>query len=123
VSLLLTNSVATIADDSYSEVMAALHCEEDIIVSRDEVRRSSQHGVIERKSAGSGGSEGFGVPLVDTSRIFGLTLYIGGGELWDPTQPFPSGKHGYLPEEKVKEIEYWLAKIDPEGDDGNMEAC
>ena len=107
--------------------MAALHCEGDIIVSRDEVRRSSQHGVIERKSAGSAGSggaytsEGFGVPLVDTSRIFGLTLYIGGGEYWDPTQPFPSGKHGYLPEEKVKEIEYWLAKIDPEGDDGNME--
>ena len=42
-----------ISDDFYSTVTAGLHCEDDMIVSRDQVYRSSQYGLIERKSIGS----------------------------------------------------------------------
>lgn len=115
--------------------MAELRCEVDIIISRNQVCRLSQYGVIERKSSGSRGirgthlTGGFGTLLVDTNRIFELTLPISGHESCDPdrawtmpTQPIPSGKHTYLPAEKVKEIEHWLAKVDMGGDKGSLEA-
>lgn len=118
--------------------MAELRCEIDIIVSRNQVCRLSQYGVIERKSSGSRGNcgirgahltGGFGTLLVDTNRIFELTLPIGGHESCGPgrawtisAQPIPSGKHTYLPAEKVKEIEHWLAKVDMGGDKRSFEA-
>jgi hypothetical protein len=114
--------------------MAELHCEEDIIVSRDQVHRSSQsYGVIERKSSGSTGSggahmaEGFVEALLaDTNKypsIIELTFDTSGCEAFDPDRPYqPCGKHGYLPAEKVEEIEQWLAKVDPEGHDGSFGA-
>jgi hypothetical protein len=119
--------------------MAALRCGEDVIVSRDQVCRSSQYGVIKRKSTGSNGSggaytvEGFGALLVDANRypnILDLTLDMGGCDDADrpqttqqrPTQPILSGKHCHLPAKKVKEIEHWLASIELEGDDGSLEA-
>jgi hypothetical protein len=113
--------------------MAALHCDVDIIVSRNQVCRSSQYGVIERKTAGTRGSrgaymtQGVGTLLMDTNRVFALR--IGGRQSCDldrpwtePTQPILAGKHSYLPAEKVEEIEDWLAKVDPEGDEGSLEA-
>lgn len=115
--------------------MAELRCEIDVIVSRNQVCRLSHHGVIERKRSGSGGSRAahltgdFGTLLVDTNRIFRLTLRIGGHESCGPdharttpTEAIPSGKYGYLPAEKVKEIEHWLAKVDLRGDEGSLEA-
>lgn len=108
---------------SISEVMAELRCDVDTAVSRNQVCRSSQYGVIERKSTGGRGSGGtymtggFGTVLVDANRIF--ALHIGGRESCYPecpTQTIPSGKHGYLSADKVRQIEYWLAKVDPGSD-------
>jgi hypothetical protein len=115
--------------------MAELQCEVDIMVSRNQVYRRSQYGVIEPKRSGSRGSRGvhltggFGTLLVGTSRTSELTFHIGGHESCDldrartkPTQPIPPGKHIYLQAEKVKEIEHWLAKVDLEGDEGSLGA-
>ncbi len=115
--------------------MAELRCEIDDIVSRNQVCRLSQYGVIERKRSGGRKSHaahlagGFGTLLVDTNRIVNLTLRIGGHESCGPdharttpTEPIPSGKYSYLPAEKIKEIEHWLARVDLRGDKGSLEA-
>lgn len=69
--------------------------------------------------------------LVDTSRypdIVELTLDISGYRTCDadcpqhtPTLPTFSTNHGYLSADKVKEIEYWLAEVNLEGDDRSLE--
>ena len=119
----------------HSTVTAGLSCGGDTIVSRDQVCRSSQYGVIERKSTGSTGSGGRGraykMQPVDTSGypdIIELTLDISGYRSCDadcpqhtPTPPTFSTKHGYLSADKVKEIEYWLAEVNLEGDDRSLE--
>ena len=56
----------------------------------------------------------------------GLTLDISGygtcnADGHTSTQPTFSSKYGYLSVKKVKEIEYWLAEVDSEGDDGSLE--
>jgi len=78
--------------------------------------------------------EGLGILLVSSNNytsVLGLTLYIGAYGTCDadrpqttlhtPTQPIPPAKNSYLSAEKVKEIEYWLAEVDPEGEAGSLE--
>ena len=122
-----------ISDDFYSKVTAELYCgEDDIIVSRDQVCRSPQYGVIERKSVGSTGSGGRGEAHKPQPNGYpnlpGLTLDISGygacnADGHTSTQPTFSSKHGYLSVKKVREIEYWLAEVVPGGDDGSLDAC
>ena len=115
--------------------MAELRCEVDVIVSRNQVCRLSQYGVIERKSSGSRGSRAahltgdFGTLLVDTDMTFKLTYRIGGHKSCGPdyarttpTEAIPPGKYNYLPAEKVKEIEHWLARVEFLGDEGSLGA-
>ena len=127
-----------ISDDFHSTVTAGLHCEDDTVVSRDQVCRSSQYGLIERKSIGSSGNGTCGgaykTQVVDANRYpatLKLTFYIGGYGTCNavgpqttqrtPTRLSFCAKTRYLSAEKVKEIEHWLAEVDPEGDDGSLE--
>ena len=117
------------SDDFYSKATAGLSCGGDEIVSREQVCRSSQYGVIERKTTGSTGHGGADkTQFVDA--IPGLTLDISGYRTcnmdgpWTttPTHPTCSAKNRYLSVEKLEEIEDWLAEVNLGCDDGGLEA-
>ena len=121
------------SDDFYSKATAGLSCGDDEIVSRDQVCRSLQYGVIERKTAGSTGSgrhagadktqsTGANIPVLTLDISGYRSCNMDGPWTTPPTHPTSSAQNPYLSVEKLKEIEDWLAEVNLGCDDGALEA-